>query len=189
MTTDKRLIRRECFAHVGDLADATKADHSQAIVRHLSNSAIFREASSIFSYVAMASEPDLTELFQQNVNKHWAFSRVGVDDRLSFHKVTDLDDIHPGPLGFREPQPDKCPIVSPDTADLILIPGVGFDPSDLARIGRGRGHYDRYLNLALESDSSPVLTGVCFSVQLTALTPDAHDVPMTSLVTELGWTS
>lgn len=67
------------------------------------------------------------------------------------------------------------------------MPGVGFDPQSMNRLGRGKGHYDRYLAPLMKSGMPPALVGVCFSIQLVSLAPESHDVPMTKLVTENGF--
>jgi 5-formyltetrahydrofolate cyclo-ligase len=57
--------------------------------------------------------------------------------------------------------------------DLILLPGLAFD-SFLTRLGRGRGHYDKFL---LKHKNAHKI-GVCFKEQLSgiALPRESHDV-------------
>ena len=67
-------------------------------------------------------------------------------------------------------------LVSPD---WLLIPGVGFDLSG-ARIGRGKGYYDRYLQ---EIESLRI--GLAWSGQILEKIPvESHDCHMDYIITE-----
>ena len=114
--------------------------------------------------------------------KTWAFSRVRSDGkRLAFHEVTHPDQLREGEFGFLEPDPEKCP--EQTAPDLVLVPGVGFDPTIGARLGRGKGHYDRFLE---PHQGNVAALGICFRVQITQLVPELHDVPMNAVVCEDG---
>lgn len=179
---DKRSQRRECFAALKSLPPELKTKASHQICCHIATSPEFLEAETVFSYLALPSEPDLSVLTAEYPEKTWAFSRVLADgERLAFHEVTSPDQISEGEFGFLEPNPDLCPEHS--SPDLILVPGVGFDPVTGARLGRGKGHYDRFL-APFRGDVTAI--GVCFSVQLTKLAPESHDVPMNFVITEKG---
>jgi len=183
---DKRAVRRACFSKIKSLSPEEKTAHSAAIVKHIAKTDAFLESDCVFTFFAMPSEPDLAELFHANPNKAWGFPRVGNDDRIAFHRVRSTSDFIKGEFGFLEPNPDVCPVLEPSEAGLILIPGVGFDPLTHARIGRGKGHYDRYLGSTPPISPLPMLFGVCFHIQLTSLSPDPHDVSMSSIFTEQG---
>ena len=65
-----------------------------------------------------------------------------------------------------------------DRFDLILVPGLAFDKSG-ARLGRGRGFYDRFL-----AGITGFRVGVCFDWQLVESVPvEAHDIRMDAVVT------
>ena len=66
--------------------------------------------------------------------------------------------------------------------DLVIIPGVAFDSSG-ARIGRGKGHYDRLLRMDIFNSAFKL--GLSFEFQLMDEMPvEAHDVRMDAVVTE-----
>lgn len=183
---DKRSLRRENFARLRELSSAEKSESSAAIVSHLAQEPAFLKAKTVFSYAAMKSEPDLAALREQFPEKTWALSRVADDgESLHFHEVKPGIALVESELGFLEPDPAICPVIT--APDLVLVPGVGFDGESKARLGRGKGHYDRYLGPLVASDRAPVLLGICFSVQEVPLTPEPHDVPMTQIVTEKGF--
>jgi 5-formyltetrahydrofolate cyclo-ligase len=77
---------------------------------------------------------------------------------LTLHRVAGHSDLAPGSFGVLEPSA-QAPAADP-VADLILVPGLGFDCSG-ARLGRGRGYYDRLL-----SGFQGLRAGLCFNESL-----------------------
>ena len=49
--------------------------------------------------------------------------------------------------------------------DVILMPGLGFT-LDVARIGRGKGYYDTYLQKCLDQGCKPVTIALAYSQQI-----------------------
>ena len=97
--------------------------------------------------------------------------------RMQARRVTDLSRLRPGRYGIPEPGPD-CPELAPETIDLILVPGVAFDPRG-GRVGQGGGYYDRFLPL-----SRALRVGVCPEFALLDRVPvRAHDQRMDAVVT------
>lgn len=185
---EKPALRRELFARLRALPLVERTRSSAAIRTWLAEDPAFIGATTVFAYLALPGEPDLGPLLEAYPGKRWCVSRVTEEDRLRFHHLPRLEEAFPGPLGIRQPDPSRHPEVEPTEADLILVPGVGFDPGTRARLGRGRGHYDRFLESALAGPKRPLIAGVLFSVQYTEITVERHDIPMDRLLSENGWT-
>jgi 5-formyltetrahydrofolate cyclo-ligase len=88
-----------------------------------------------------------------------------------------------GHYQVREPRPDLSAVTRAELIDrgvTWLVPGVAFDRSG-ARLGRGRGYYDRLL-----TGTQGIKIGVGFSWRLSARPLPAHerDVRMDLVVTE-----
>ncbi len=67
--------------------------------------------------------------------------------------------------------------------DIIFLPGLAFD-SFGHRLGRGQGHYDRYLSGLDRRSGRPILVGLCLDEQLFLDLPiEAHDVVMDYICT------
>ncbi|MGI8705709.1 MAG: 5-formyltetrahydrofolate cyclo-ligase [Sphingomicrobium sp.] len=64
----------------------------------------------------------------------------------------------PGPFGIMQPKP-TAPAVEPE---MVLVPLIAVDPVG-ARLGRGKGHYDRVLGKLRRSGAR--LIGVGWSIQ------------------------
>ncbi|VVC00630.1 5-formyltetrahydrofolate cyclo-ligase family protein [uncultured archaeon] len=80
------------------------------------------------------------------------------------------------------PEPVEREIVEPDKIDLFLVPGLAFDRRGV-RIGRGKGHYDRFFSKAKPRGKK---IGVCFDFQLFGLNlpAEGHDILMDIIVTD-----
>lgn len=100
---------------------------------------------------------------------------------MEMGRVEDLSlDLQEGPWGTREPLATRRGEVFP-VSGLVLVPGKVFDLHG-ARIGKGKGYYDRWL--ARRTDVHPV--GVAWEAQVHPgrLPSSQHDMPMRSLLTE-----
>jgi 5-formyltetrahydrofolate cyclo-ligase len=184
---EKRALRRQLFARVRALPPEARAQRSAAIRASLLADPAFRAVGTVFAYLSLPGEPDLSPLLGALAGQRWAFARVGGDDRLVFHQLDRPDEAAVGPHGIREPDPTLHPALDHGAAEIILVPGVGFDPATRARLGRGRGHYDRFLAAYQAGPRRPQLVGISFSEQLAPVPVEAHDIPMDRLLTDRGW--
>jgi 5-formyltetrahydrofolate cyclo-ligase len=105
--------------------------------------------------------------------------------------VRALDVLAPGGFGLLEP-PESAGEPQPLAAldlDLVLVPGLGFASSG-ARLGFGRGYYDRALAPFADRDA-PLRLGLCFAefLDTAAIPTDTYDVPMHAIATERGITA
>ena len=105
---------------------------------------------------------------------------------MDFYRIRSLIDLTEGYKGIPEPEAacterftrtmwekDKARVV-------MLLPGVAFSESG-ARIGYGKGYYDRYLS------HIPCMERIslCYELQMVEAIPaDTYDIPMTIIVTE-----
>ncbi len=84
-----------------------------------------------------------------------------------------------GSFGINEPQDGFA--VAPYEIDAVIVPGLAFTKSG-ARMGRGKGYYDKYMS---QSDFSALKIGVCYSEQLVPEIPlESHDVMMDVVIYE-----
>ncbi len=136
----------------------------------------FAAARCVALFAALADEPDTRPMLER-----WAAGRRIVLPRVEGETMQfydyDPQSLRCGTFGIDEPQRGEA--CDPADIDLIIVPGVAFTASG-ARLGRGRGYYDRYL-------SQPALrafrVGVCYAHQIVdALPVESHDIPMHRVV-------
>ena len=155
-----RTVRESFSAH-------QVAADSSALCQRLANWHVLQQAHTVLSYIAFRNELDLAALTDLVPDIQWAIPRV-VGARLICHRY-DPKRLIRHRFGMLEPAPD-LPVVAPSDIDLVLVPGVAFDPRG-GRVGFGGGFYDRFL------PTTPALrVGVTTNLCLAdALPVDAHD--------------
>jgi len=91
------------------------------------------------------------------------------------------DPLRPGPFGILQPRA-SAPAVEPD---LVLVPLIAVDRHG-ARLGRGKGHYDRVLGRLRRSGAR--LVGVGWPVQRLKndIPADAWDIPLDAFASPDG---
>jgi 5-formyltetrahydrofolate cyclo-ligase len=121
-------------------------------------------------------EPDLDLLWELGLLKDRlvAYPRCN-GESLTFSAVSNLQELHPGRFGIREPDPKR----TVQHLDAIVLPGLAFTRTGI-RIGQGAGFYDRFLETP---HARTVKVGVCFDFQVVANIPrEEHDVNVDLLV-------
>jgi 5-formyltetrahydrofolate cyclo-ligase len=119
------------------------AQASAAIIASLTES--FATQQTILLYWPLPDEIDLLPLARlwHAEGRRIAFPVIPSETEIIFREVGDIDQsCKPGRYGIREPDED-CPAISTRGA-LILVPGLAFSARG-ARLGRGKGYYDRAL--------------------------------------------
>jgi len=102
--------------------------------------------------------------------------------RLKLFEVKDLGaDLEAGYMGIYEPVEGLARPASPEEADLVIMPGVGFDGNG-RRLGYGGGYYDRLIE-TLRPDAK--LIALAFDAQVVEEIPaEEHDKKVDKIITE-----
>lgn len=161
------------------------AEKSSRIIKKLITVDEYRSAGDIMTYIDFRNEVQTGNLIKRAMAGGKRVS-VPVADVVNRHLTPSLlvnypGDLHPGAWGIWEPKPECVRALDPSELDLIIVPGVAFDPEG-NRLGYGGGFFDRFLKVA---KPGAVFIGLAFELQIKpAVFPDAHDVPVHWLVTE-----
>lgn len=171
-------MRQRIAARTGD----ERAAASRRMADRLLRLPEWKDARDVLLYASLPSEPDSDLLFRraraEGKRVYYPFDR-GRGRCLGFAEVEAIELLRPGMLGFREPPPVERE--GTPQADLMLIPGIGFDREG-RRLGRGSGYYDRTL---AEFGAGLVRIGLFFSWQeLPRVAADGYDERMDLIVTE-----
>jgi len=151
----------------------------------LAKQRVWQEAKSILFFAPLPGELDVWPLAQMSLEAGKTVSLPRFDaaaGRYAAGRVKDLQrDLRVGRFGIREPAP-SCPRAPLNRLDLLLVPGVAFDPHG-RRLGRGKGFYDQLL-AAVRGTTC----GVAFDEQLVRQVPvGPHDVRLNCILTPTRW--
>ena len=143
-----------------------------------------KEARTISTYLNISSEVSTLGFVE------WALGNakriiVPVVDRankrLIFSEFKAPEELERGAHGIPEPKREFRRPVALDEADVILVPGVAWDPKGF-RIGYGAGYYDRSIN-ALRTQITTV--GLAYEFQFVSNIPRSrYDRRVDRIVTE-----
>jgi 5-formyltetrahydrofolate cyclo-ligase len=150
-----------------------KRVHAQSICKAIWKYVRTEKVKTVHSYIPLNDEVDLLPLLQKLLKHDISLivPKTLSNFRLQHLKVKSLAKLHSGL--FRTKYPVQTEVYK-GTYDLILVPGLCFDPSGI-RLGYGKGYYDRFLG----SQLNVVKAGVCFPFQVVEHIPNEdHDVKM-----------
>jgi 5-formyltetrahydrofolate cyclo-ligase len=177
----RRWARAERRALAADREAWSAAEAASAA--HLAAFGPWREARVALVYLAFRDEPDpLAALPTEAIPARLATTRTPPDGAdLTLHAL-EPGALETHPLGFRQPCAD-APLVTPREVDVVLVPGLVFDRRG-ARLGYGRGYYDRLLATL---PASVTTIGVTRSALVVPRLPETdRDVRVAWLLTEDG---
>jgi 5-formyltetrahydrofolate cyclo-ligase len=188
----KRRARSKMKSALGAVSAEVRAEWSSRIASEVQKLPQWQSSPAILAFLSMPTEVDTTALLEA------AFSEgktVGVPrmngSEINFHEITSLKGpFEPHPYGLREPVA-TLPVLDPlriDSRDVFVVtPGLCFDGGS-ARLGFGRGYYDRLITLCRDlPEKNFYFAGVCFHIQLIDCVPTGdHDRTLDALITEHG---
>ncbi len=144
------------------------------------SSDIYKNAKTIMLYWPLGNETDTRTILEQ----------IFKDGKTAVLPVTNpnTDDIIPVIMhenaemktgAYRITEPKNAPTVNKEDIDVIIVPGIAFDLTG-ARIGFGKGCYDRFLK-----DTKAKKVGYCYACQITdKIMSDEFDICMDYLITD-----
>ncbi len=166
-------------AFVRTLSDGERTVLEQRLAQHLTS--LCASAKVVGGYAPLGSEisPQWAIEEARAVGRIVAFPAF--DDPAKPFRFRAGDPLEAGPFGIMQPK-RRAPVVEPD---LILVPLIAIDGSG-ARLGRGKGHYDRAL--ARLKKSGARLVGIGWPLQrLSETIPvDEWDIPLDAFASPEG---
>lgn len=141
-----------------------------------------RRLSRILFYLSMRSEVETDWLVAKQLAANRLVATPKVEKKaIRPYRLTNLQmGINLHRLGMREPDPAVCDPVDPESLDLVLVPGCGFDLQRY-RIGYGGGFYDRFLPTCPQA----LTVGLTFEAQVANQLPtQPWDQPVDLVLTE-----
>lgn len=175
----KEDVRRHVKARKAILNDSERQQAADAAFGMLEKTAAFLMSKHILLYYSLPDElPTHRFLDKWHSVKQFYLPRVnGVNlDILPY----DRSRLQLGAFHIEEPTGDEtCKI---DDIELIVVPGVGFDPEG-HRVGRGKGYYDRLL-----ATSHATKIGIGYDFQIVdSIECEPHDIGVDIVITDKSY--
>lgn len=182
---DKRSLRKELLDRRDAIPPEVRKIKDRLIRERFLSLDEVTGAHVFFFFASFRSEVDTFEMMRAvlSAGKKVLVPKVEKEKHsLLLYEIRDTDELAPGFIGIPEPHAAaEAPPADVSDADLVVIPGSGFDPAG-DRIGYGGGYYDRLL-AGLKRDI-PVIAPA-YEEQIVASIPaEPHDVRISVIVTD-----
>lgn len=158
---------------------------SAALCAQLGAFAAANRPRSLLLYWPLAGEPDLGDFARVCLaaGRTVCVPRVRWAQGVMLPVALDAWDaglLRAGQHGVMEPPPDAARHVEPTSLDMVVFPGLAFDPAG-NRLGRGGGFYDRFARSLVAGGAK---VGAAFDEQVVGRVPvDPWDTPVDAVVT------
>ena len=158
-----------------------KVHDDNAICKNLLSFIRMQKAKQVLMFYPIKNEPDILPIFDTLVSEDIKVAfPISVTDtcKLKFFTVNSLEDMVSGEYGIPEP-PQVAHAISDFSDTVCIVPALAYDAGG-ARLGYGKGYYDRFL-----SDFNGISTGVAYSDFVVKKLPcDKFDVPLDVIITQ-----
>ena len=172
MDLAKKDLRKFIKKEYSEINQKINEDRARLLFKSLCESQIFKSSKHILAFWSLADEPSTHQFCNEWSSIKKIYLPVIQGDSLIVKQFTNESELEADKrLGIPEPQ--KGHEISPETIDLILVPGMAFDLNG-NRLGRGKGFYDRFL-----PNTKAHKIGICFKFQIVERVPtEEFDVKM-----------
>ena len=187
MNDELRQLRSEIKRRRAELTPQQIEKNSRRIADLFWNTVPLWRASAIGIYMPAFGEVDCGFFMHQaRTRKKRIFAPILRKKRLLYAPLHEGAGLTKNVFGILEPVHRNVDLLRPGQLDAVIVPRVAFD-TQLNRVGRGAGYYDRSFALRLRRRiwRKPLLIGVAYSFQrVPALQAAAWDVPLDVVITE-----
>ena len=183
----KTALRDQLVTRRGRRSLLEVSQAARGIAEHLMVTSDLRRAATVAAYVSVDTEPGTGPLLDRlrAMGRRVVVPVVLPDLDLDWAVYDGPDSLTRARRGLLEPTGPRLGLDAVATADVVLTPGLAVDRRGM-RLGQGGGCYDRALGRV------PVGTFTCTLLYdgelLDEVPSDAHDRPVTAVVTPSGLT-
>lgn len=173
---NKSELRRTIRRLTASLSAEQKEAESARIEAALLTREDVGKAETIALFLSLDDEPQMRGVISALAATHRIVVPRIDGDEMEFAAYSPAT-LRIGAFGIEEPADSET--VPPADIDLMIVPGVAFTREG-ARLGRGRGYYDRY---RARKGFRAFCIGVCFAEQIVGHIPtEPHDKAVDEVV-------
>ncbi len=158
-----------------------KDELSEIICRSFLDTSLYKNCETLLCYYAVGSEVQCNTIIKTALydGKKVALP-VCLNDNgdMQFFYISAIDDLKEGMYSIPVPK-GNISVCNLKENDICIVPALSFDKTG-ARLGYGKGYYDRFL-----SQNHLISVGVCFQACLSEVLPtEDNDKNVEFLITE-----
>ena len=181
----KSALRKEVLQNRKLLSQEEQLTKSENIFQSLKALSLYKNAESVFLYIDFRSEvrtnPIMKDLLGRGKMAVVPMSISGTRDMILSEVLDPENELSRSSYGILEPKPEYIREIDPNSIDLVIVPGVAFDPRGY-RIGYGGGYYDMFFSKLKKPIPSIALA---YELQIIESVPEAdYDYPVDYIITE-----
>lgn len=181
---DKKLIRKDVLIKRDAIDLEKKQEKDRRIMDKVFSLPYFEKAKTVFYFASFRSEVSTLPQIEKalKMRKKIILPKVdNINKRLRLYEIHSIGEIKPGFMGIPEPDVPTERERDINDTDLVIMPGVAFDPKG-NRLGYGAGYYDKLLS-GLRRDIP--LIAIAYEEQIVdSLPAESHDVRVHMIVTD-----
>lgn len=163
----KALIRSKILLKLKNQKEEDRRKKSGIIKEKLFKTRFFKKAKIVMFYVSFGGEVKTQDMIKEakDLGKKVVVPVCQKNRKLRACILGKRSALTRGPYGIFEPKVLKA--LESEKIDLVIVPGVAFTKKG-ARLGRGKGYYDRFLE-TLPKDTPSL--GLAFDFQVLPFIP------------------
>lgn len=185
MLEKKKILRKIIKVRVSAISADEKAKREKLLLDNLFSMPEFLAANTVMLFANLPDEIGTFSLIDKCIamGKKVFLPVINGDDMTvaeftGEYRVGRYDIKEPVTPNYSLTVINTSSLLTPNSIDFILVPGVGFNPNGY-RLGRGKGYYDKFLS----KYSNLFTVGVCFREQFYLDIPtEPHDIPMHKVI-------
>lgn len=186
LSMDKSTIRSSLLKDRKSMTEDARTRANKRIFKRITGLNAWKKGRTLLLYLPVNGEADTWPLFEEGLARKCRVllpcCRKDEPGCMDFFRVMHKNQLALGAYNIPEPDTDVCVRMDDPQADIVLVPGVGFDRKG-HRIGYGGGYYDRFLTR--HPMDHALIIGLAFSCQIMDQLPhDPWDKRVDVIVTE-----
>ncbi len=182
---EKSKLRKKIIRMRDELGPEEITRKSRMVGEKLFRLPAYHDARVVMFFLSFGSEVDTRPMVEETIERGkiaLAPKTFPESRELVPSQITDWEkDLTPGAYNIPEPRREALRPYPPERIDLLIVPGVAFDP-EKKRLGYGGGYYDRFFQ-SLKNNTP--LVALAFELQiLTEIPSDQWDRRVDLIITE-----